>query len=336
MPHVLVIRGAAELGKRLAEALLGTAGRRARDAVLGTPAEQALASACQAAVLRAVQDTVGADVSDDEIIHVLSLIERLVDVRGLGELRADGAATEAALLADWRRRFVELGYDTQTFPVAVEPMLLRIASCLQDELAREARAPGSPLFGSVALDRLDRLTAEVEQLASAARQYQLARLLPLTEPVESALRERRAVCEAVGRGFVTPDLLLALLEIPGGRAGQCFDTARPGCASSLRAQLRRYAAALEPGESGPFVAFGWTERKDVCRAQVVAWADGASAVTDAHLLLGVLDTGSSTRRQLADQFGGDLSTLRDATAKIAAEPTGAGMTPGRKIWGERR
>ena len=332
--HVLVAREAAALGWRLAQVLLGSAGRHARDAVVGTPEEKALRRACRTAVERAVQDALGVGASDEEVLHLLGLVERLVEFRSLDELRLHGGALELALIPGGRERFDELGYDIETFPVAFDRLVRLIAAYLPVEVGRGARSPGSPLFGSVALDRLDQVAAELDRLGAELGADGLARFIPLAGSVEAVLDEARNICSAADRAFFTSDLLLALFGVPGGRVARCFDAVEPGSADRLLSELRRYTARLRPDMCGRYVPFRWTERADVYRAQQLAWQARARAVTDVHLLLGVLDSDSNTRRQLAAQFGGDVDTLRMKAQKIAAEQAEASGTPG-TIWAHR-
>lgn len=157
---------------------------------------------------------------------------------------------------------------------------------------------------------------------------------PLAGAVEESLEKQRAVCDAVGRQFFTPDLLLALLT-PGSQVAQCFDEA--GISSQqIRTQLLTYTSGLTPEESGAYCPFRWSERDDVRRAQRVARRFRAQVVTDVHLLLGVLDTPSSTSQLLKDEFGTTkLRLLRAAARTRAGKPAVRRHTP-RKTWPEPR
>jgi hypothetical protein len=146
--------------------------------------------------------------------------------------------------------------------------------------------------------------------------------IPLAGEVRAALDRQRQYCQAVGRAFFTPDLLVALLDMPGRRVVFCFENAHPN-GRGLIGELRRWVAGLRVEDAGPFVPFNWTKRPDIRRAQDIAAGFGAPAVTDALLLLGVLETESKTRADLAAQFGGDLSPLREQAVRLSWRTPGA-------------
>ncbi len=251
----------------LAGALVGVVARVAGDKLLGTPQQRAIHAACEAAVERAVHDVSAAGASEEDIVHALALTQRLVGLRDLVDLKAAGSTRQRVPLAEWQQRFDELGYDPQTFPVSFEQLVDRITVYLQEELRAHARDRGSPLFGSAVLDDLDVVISTVREIARVFQGWSVARLLPLSAAVKSALDGQRGHCEAIGRPFFTPDLLLALLTMPG-RVAQCFDEAEPASAGRVRSQLLFYTARLPAGTAGGFVPFDWVEREDVlCRAK---------------------------------------------------------------------
>ena len=316
----------------LTGALVGVVARAAGDKFLGTPQQRAIHAACEAAVERAVHDVSAAGASEEDIVHALALTQRLVGLRDLVDLKAAGSTRQRVPLAEWQQRFDELGYDPQTFPVSFEQLVDRITVYLQEELRAHARDRGSPLFGSAVLDDLDVVISTVREIARVFQGWSVARLLPLSAAVKSALDGQRGYCEAIGRPFFTPDLLLALLTMPG-RVAQCFDEAEPASAGRVRSQLLFYTARLPAGTAGGFVPFDWVEREDVRRAQDAAWRAGALVVTDVHLLLGVLDTPSVTRQQLETKSGVRLKPLRAAALRLADQPPPVTPTPG-PIWPE--
>jgi hypothetical protein len=154
-------------------------------------------------------------------------------------------------------------------------------------------------------------------------------LPPISAATENLLEQQRARCEAEGRRFFTPDLLLALLT-PAGDIAALFDESGIN-SGALADQLSRYTRALSPAEAGPYEPFRWTERPDIRRAQDTARRAGAPAVTGVHVLLGVLATPSRTRELLTDRYAMEVRRLR-ATAKARARrPPAAAATPG-VIW----
>lgn len=155
----------------------------------------------------------------------------------------------------------------------------------------------------------------------------LAYPLPLAALVRQALDAARATCHAANRRFLTPDLLLAILELPGSAAYSCFENVSPGLGAWARTQLHRY---LGETQSGPFVAFDWEERRDVLRAREIAMQSGAPAVADVHLLAAVLDGESGTARQLATLLCSDFQVLHQHAHCLSSHPT-RDTTPG-TVW----
>lgn len=66
------------------------------------------------------------------------------------------------------------------------------------------------------------------------------RSLPILPNVLAALNEARKRCKELNHRFVTPHILLALLEIPDSEAAKCFDQTRLGLAEEWRRLLRIY------------------------------------------------------------------------------------------------
>jgi hypothetical protein len=314
----------------LVSGLLGPAGKRvgtrALEALTGPKDRRALERACRQALRKAVDEARIAGMTDADVTHVLSLLERILAARG-----ADGVplltapeSPDNAALEQWRTTAAELGLDPDTFAVAFDPLVTRLLRLIPVEVNNVATEAGSPLFAPVVLRTLDRLGANIAAVSETIGDRGLAQLVALGAGLRDRLDTARTRCRIANRAFLTPDVILVLLDPPDGPARVGFDEVRPGLASTVTNQLRTYLATADVG---PYSPFDWTERPDVRRAQHLAWAQQALAVNDAHLLLGVLDTGSSTSRQLAAWLGADFARLRDATASRTRTPEAAG-TPG--------
>jgi hypothetical protein len=159
----------------------------------------------------------------------------------------------------------------------------------------------------------------------------LARLVALAPTLHQALNRARASCELANKQFFTPNLLLALLDLPGGRVAQCFDALQPGLAGKLRKGLQGYLATTAYDRSFPhFEPFDWIERPEVRRAQELALQAGQPAVNDVHLLAGVLECESNTRDQLVDILGSDFDRLRQIMTPTLRDARWHG-TPG-VVW----
>jgi ATP-dependent Clp protease ATP-binding subunit ClpA len=110
--------------------------------------------------------------------------------------------------------------------------------------------------------------------------------------VREALDAARNACQARHRAVYTFDVLLALLDMPGGRVRSCFEDVASGLSDRVRQGL---LAMPDPGkQQHPFVPFEWVERDDMQLAWQYTLSDARPAVSDLHLLLAILDSQSET------------------------------------------
>jgi len=149
------------------------------------------------------------------------------------------------------------------------------------------------------------------------------RSLPILPNVLAALNEARKKCKELNHRFVTPHILLALLELPDSEAAICFDQTRPGLAEEWRYLLRVYMERALKGDFGEFpdfLEFEWDHRRDSGLGLQLAWLDGQPAVDELYLLLGILENRgrSKTRRELEEYLGTeDFDQLRQITSERA-------------------
>lgn len=129
--------------------------------------------------------------------------------------------------------------------------------------------------------------------------------IPISPAILDALESARQACEAADRKFVTPHLLLALLNLPQSKVAACFDQVESGLAQEWRELLIAYhERAIQDEEFGAYRKFDWDHRGEVWRAKQLALHDNWPAVDDLYLLLGVLNNQwSKTRRELAEYLG---------------------------------
>ena len=136
----------------------------------------------------------------------------------------------------------------------------------------------------------------------------LAHLVDLSGEVERALDVARDVCEARGRALYTFDVLLALLDVPSGRARSCFDEVASGLSGNVRQGLLAMPA---PGKAiHPFVRHKWSEFPWMQLASDYALQDEQLIVSDMHLLLAILDGQSETNRWLKRCFPQEHGLVR--------------------------
>jgi hypothetical protein len=162
----------------------------------------------------------------------------------------------------------------------------------------------------------------------------LARLVSLSGVVREALDAARTSCAARGRPFYTPDLLIALLDIPNSRTAQCLEEVQPGLAQRVREWLDKSLRAVSEGRESLFHSFEWNERPDVQLAQDLAFSDGMAVVTEVYMLLGVLGSESNTRSRLAVFLGPVYDHLCVAANARRRSNEHVLKTPGLKTWAE--
>lgn len=286
---------------------------------LGSPRQRALEGVYRRAAERAVLEVAATEsVTSLDVVHAVALLEQLVAAAGTGDLpllRVE-PVDERAVTGRWREMAAERGFDAETFPLPFERLIQRLLSNVAAEALNTAvDGADNSLFPAVA-------AAQLEDLRRGVRI--LARTIPLDGQVERELEAARRSCQAADRTLLTPDVLLALLQLPDGAVFACFDAVRPALAGRIVAALRRHQQTVAVR---PFRPFQWVERAEIRQAQTIAWVNGMPAVSGPVLLLGLLDTPSNTRDQLMTALGEQSETLRDAAWARLDTPV-AYTTPG--------
>jgi hypothetical protein len=131
--------------------------------------------------------------------------------------------------------------------------------------------------------------------------------MPLSLAVREALDAMRESCAATDRYFTTPYLLLALLDLPNSSVAWCFDQISSRLSDHWRRLLTTYQKQrVQDGASGNYREFNWNDRDDVSLAKQLASIDGAPAVNELYLFLGILgNLHSGTRLELIERLGPD-------------------------------
>jgi len=151
--------------------------------------------------------------------------------------------------------------------------------------------------------------------------------LPLAGGLLALLELHKEACARRNLAFLTPNLLLALLQRADGVTWRSLEFLRPGLAGELRERLLVYDRARAP--AGAFVPFRWEERDDILRAGELARQDAAPEVGEKHLLLGVLGSGSTTVKNLEQWLGNaDFQRLVGIVREQPDERPAPVATPG--------
>jgi len=151
---------------------------------------------------------------------------------------------------------------------------------------------------------------------------------PLDRRVRSVLDLQKEQARELDVRFMTPHLLLALLQMNGGFAQRGFDGVRPGLAAELRRTFATYVSSDAARANEGFSDFVWEEHENVRRARRLAAEANALHTDDRHLLLAVFGGDSNTVVGLRRQLGDDaFEALVDRVESLPAEgPVGVVRT----------
>jgi len=292
----VVMRAASTAGSALSKyavrATLGSARRRALDGVY------------RRAIERAVNEVSGAEegTTGPDLMHAVGLLERMVSAAAEGDLPLleSEEIGNGATMRRWREIATDQGLDTETFPLPFEKLVDRLLRDVAEEALRTAvDGEGNPLFPAVAAAHLADLRRSMRTLS---------RTIMPDGRVGKVLRAAYEACRDRDRALFTPDVLLALLHLTDNSVTACFEALRPGLSLKIAGSLRRF----QDTPVGAFCPFEWVERAEMRQAQMYAWVHNAHAVNGPLLLLGILDTPSSTRDALATSLGEGIEVVRHA------------------------
>lgn len=157
------------------------------------------------------------------------------------------------------------------------------------------------------------------------------RTIPIAGELLAQLNQYKRMCEVEQKTpFLTPHVLLALLDIDDSTTRYYLGYLKPDLAATIRGMLKDYITVDLPKEGGAFSDFEWEERLDVQKAQQLALKEGCATVTEQYLLLGVLsNTESFTIQQLKNMLKDDFDKLLEIAHRKRPEiPKSYNKTPG--------
>lgn len=130
----------------------------------------------------------------------------------------------------------------------------------------------------------------VRQVVEGLRQG----IIPISHDVLMILNKYKDTCQQQNNPFLTFHTLLALLENHDSRTRYHLDCLTPPCATRIQKTFQHYVNEILPREKLPFSNFRWEVRSEVQEALQIAREEGSSEVTGELLLMGVLNTQSTS------------------------------------------
>ncbi|MEA2188429.1 MAG: hypothetical protein QOK16_3440 [Solirubrobacteraceae bacterium] len=302
--ETVVVKVAGSVATSVTRQALARAGER----MVGSGEQRAFKEGCRKAIKKAAEDMLHDEqISEDEVVHVLELLDIIVTSRGPDSvLWLDGG--DDSPLADWVASMHAQGLDASTLPALV-PLVERVRAAIPSFLWEEGKRDGNPLFNRITLEALDVLVKQTRSLQERVASL-VAASVPMAPFVQDALEAALARCRSNNVRFFTPHVLVALLDIEGGRVQPCVSSLDRDLARVMVERLRNYVRRYDAGRQ-PFRAFSWTERDDIKRAQQIATDYGLCAIDDLCLFVAVLEGGSRTVTSLENLLGpGRFRSLR--------------------------
>lgn len=312
--ETVVAKAAGSVATSMTRLALERAGERA----FGSSEQRAFETVCRKTLKNVAEDLLQDEqIGKDEAIHLLELLDIVVTARGPGGVDwVDGS--DDSRLADWMESAHAHGVDPSTLP-ALAQLIERIRAAIPSFLWEEGKRDESALFNRVTLETLDELMKVSRSLQDEVASLVAGNRVPIAPFVEKALDAALAQCRSKNVRFFTPHVLVALLDIEGGRVQACLDSVDGDVARVMVDKLRSYVGRYD-ARRAPFRAFSWAQRDDIRRAQQIAAGYDLHAVDDLCLFVAVLEGRSQTVAALEKRLG---ATRFHALRAIAKRSLGA-------------
>lgn len=319
------------VAKKAAAAAVRPVWTRVSDAAFGTPQERALARVYRLSVAQAVGEV--AEEGLDPILVDLAesqfcwLVFAVPD-SDLQLVAAPDEASTAAIISRWRDTADSLGIQTATMSVDFDRCARALLRILPEQLSAAAGEPGSPLTGRRLMETLNAVRALVAVMAAVQ-----AASLNADQALETALTGAERICRASHRALRRPDMLYALLRMRSGAAVEALNAAGPGAAQGLREHLEKGFRGLG-SEADPVADVNWRLLPEFSLAQQIACEAGLAEVSDACLLLAMLDDSCDSRTiaDLRHGLGPGLAVVEEAARNLLFRRR-PGPTPGSPLGG---
>jgi hypothetical protein len=144
----------------------------------------------------------------------------------------------------------------------------------------------------------------------------------LASDLRAGIDEEIAICRTNNIYLYTPFLMRALLRQKNSHTAACLNATRNGYAQLLQLKLDDLLRDMIAQKKGnPFAEEDLLQRPDMQQAIQVAVSEGATVITERHLLLGILSGESGTTRMIKQHLGADWEDF------LACAKGSANLTP---------
>ncbi len=140
----------------------------------------------------------------------------------------------------------------------------------------------------------------------------------------------RKACQEKDIPYRTPNLLLVLLQMPNSLAKQFLNRIEKDVGQEFQDGLESYVKSEQPKleVNNSYNSFDWSERDDIRLAQIEAFNDRYPVVTQKHLLLGILQSDSKTKKEIRGKLDNKFQELLDIVRKESPSSINSTSTPG--------
>jgi BMFP domain-containing protein YqiC len=254
-------------------------------------------------------------ISDKDKVSVYHLIVRVGF--NIGELATRLRADNRTKRLEWVSEKL-----SKNAPISARSCRRHLDDAIR-QIARQLITGGMPA-PDVPLSADDQVI--VKSTESFIARFPLAHLLQMSGELEYAVNRARDSCESAKRAVYTFDVLLALLEMPSGRARACLDEVESGLSDEVVQGLRAMPDPMKPAR--PFYPFKWHKREEMALAWQYALAKTRREATELDVMLAILDGSSETNLWLQRYpLQESHAQVRAVVAQRGSEPIDPGISP---------
>ena len=242
--------------------------------------------------------------------------------------KMDGDIIERLEGLDANTRFAALTQIPQTFPIETKNKIRAILEKADSHISYEERNRLTVEFWELityAIENDDDQEInfhlkdslfKIQQTEEEIKDNQI-KSIPISSVLLPFMNASRKTCQEKDIPYRTPNLLLILLQVPNSLTKQFLNRIKKDFGQELQDALESYVAYRQPqfDAENSYNSFDWSERDDIRLAQREAFNDRYPVVTPKHLLLGILQSDSKTKKEIRENLGNKFQELLDIVRK---------------------